>query len=266
MAISDVIERLGRAIFEAPFAGGLAQETPELAEIRLAILDAAKAKSHRAGSRLVFPFNLVHVHLRGVPAGKAEIFRGEFLANYLTEELKRGLARSGHRFREDLRVEVSTTPELPLEGQSWLVVQTEIERMEDAQPSASTPRAAAKLIVLQGTANRSVLVLNKTRINIGRSPEVFRAAGPSRKNDLAFTEDNEINRTVSREHAHIVYNPQTGEYRIFNDRWYKGHAHCGIWIVRDGLSQPVQRSSRGAVLKSGDEIHLGSAILRFVAK
>src|SRR5579875_3238107 len=147
MAISDVIERLGRAIFEAPFAGGLAQETPELAEIRLAILDAAKAKGHRAGSRLVFPFNLVHVHLRGVPAGKAEIFRGEFLANYLTEELKRGLARSGHRFREDLRVEVSTTPELPLEGQSWLVVQTEIERMEDAQPSASTPRAAAKLIL-----------------------------------------------------------------------------------------------------------------------
>jgi len=264
MAISDVIERLGRAIFEAPFAGSLAQETPELAEIRLAILDAAKAKGHRAGSQLVFPFNLVRVQLRGVPARKAEIFRGEFLANYLTEELKRGLARSGHRFREDLRVEVSTTPELPLEGQSWLVVETAIERMEDAQPSA--PQATAKLIVLQGKANRSVLALNKTRINIGRSPEVFRAAGPSRKNDLAFTEDNEINRTVSREHAHILYNPQTGEYRIFNDRWYKGHAQCGIWIVRDGLSQPVQRSSRGAALKSGDEIHLGSAVLRFVAK
>src|SRR5579875_2652535 len=138
MAISDVIERLGRAIFEAPFAGSLAQETPELAEIRLAILDAAKAKCHRAGSHLVFPFNLVRVQLRGVPAGQAEVFRGEFLANYLTEELKRGLARAGHRFRDDLRVEVHTTPELPLEGQNWVVVQTEIEQIEESQPSAST--------------------------------------------------------------------------------------------------------------------------------
>jgi hypothetical protein len=33
--------------------------------------------------------------------------------------------------------------------------------------------------------------------------------------------------------------------------------------VRDGLSQPVHRNTRGAVLKDGDEIHLGRAIVRF---
>lgn len=265
MAISDLIEKLGRAIFEAPFAGGLTEETPELAEIRLAMLDAVKEKSHRSGSRLVFPYNFMRLQLLGVPQEQAEMFESELLTGYLAEELKRGLARSGHRFRADLQVEIRTTPDLPLEGEKWLTIETELKRSEQS-PATPAVRQAAKLVVLHGKANRSILVLNKARINIGRSSEVFRSAGPSRKNDLAFTEDNGINRTVSREHAHIAYNSRTGEYRIFNDRWYKGHANCGMWIVRDGLSQPVQHSSRGALLQSGDEIHLGSAILRFVAK
>jgi hypothetical protein len=265
MAISNLFEKLGRAIFEAPFAGSLTDETPELAEIRLAILDAVKAKSHRAGSHLVFPFNLVRIQLRGVPQEQAEMFQGGLLAGYLEEDLKRRLARAGHRFRGDLRVEIATTPDLPLENQTWLLVETALDRPQES-PASEAPRQPAKLLVLHGTANRSTLILNKPRINIGRSAEVFRSAAPSRKNDLAFIEENEINRTVSREHAHIARNQKTGEYRIFNDRWYKGHANCGIWIVRDGLSQPVQRGARGLLLQGGDEIHLGSAILRFVAK
>jgi hypothetical protein len=56
VAISNVIEKLGRAIFEAPFGTGrLSKDAPELAEIRLAVLDAAKAKSHRASGKNVFP-------------------------------------------------------------------------------------------------------------------------------------------------------------------------------------------------------------------
>ena len=99
--------------------------------------------------------------------------------------------------------------------------------------------------------------------------DVFRSEGPSRKNDLAFTEDNHINRSVSREHAHVVVDRKSGEYRLHNDRWYKAGAtaaNSGVWIVRDGLSQPVHRSDRGIALKSGDEIHLGQAIIKFVMR
>ena len=54
MEISSVIEKLGRAIFEAPFGGGrISKDAPELAEIRLAVLDAVKIKSHRAGGKSV---------------------------------------------------------------------------------------------------------------------------------------------------------------------------------------------------------------------
>jgi pSer/pThr/pTyr-binding forkhead associated (FHA) protein len=115
-------------------------------------------------------------------------------------------------------------------------------------------------------ANQTEILLNKPRTNIGRTLDVYRANGPSRRNDIAFTEDTEINRTVSREHAHILFDPSTGEYRLFNDRWYKPGSGCGLWIIRSGLSNDVHRNSRGTKLQSGDEINLGLAAIKFQTK
>ncbi len=266
MAISNVIEKLGKAIFETPFgAHRLSKDGPEFAEIRIAVLDAVKAKSHRASGKSVFPYNLVRIQLRGVPEEQSSVFSSEFLANYFSEELRTGLARSSYRFPNDLRVDILTTPALPGEGEEWLSIETELQQPK-ATDITQTTRETGRLAILQGTANHPELVLEKSRTNIGRTAEVFRAAGPSRKNDLAFSEENEINRTVSREHAHILYSPKSSEYRLVNDRAYKGEENCGIWIVRDGLSQPVHRSTRGTVLMPGDEIHLGSAVMRFLSE
>ena len=128
-------------------------------------------------------------------------------------------------------------------------------------------RKPARLVVTQGAANQSEIGVTKARTNIGRTMDVYRVDGPSRRNDLAFTEDNEINRTVSREHAHILFAKKSGEYRLFNDRWRKSgnksDTGCGVWIIRDGISQSVHHNARGTVLKSGDEIHLGRAVIRF---
>ncbi len=263
MAISNVIEKLGRVIFEAPFGGNrISKDAPELAEIRLAVLDAVKAKSHRASGKHVFPYDLVRVQLLGVPEDQANIFQSEFLSGYLADELKAGLKRSSYRFPAGLQVEIRTTPRLPARNENWLAVETEL-RQPKTEADSSPVHKPAKLSVIAGAANQQEIVLSKVRTNIGRTADVFRQAGPSRRNDLVFTEDNEINRTVSREHAHILYSPKTGEYRIVNDRWYKREDECGIWIVRDGLSRPVHRGARGTLLQTGDEIHLGSAVLQF---
>ena len=149
-----------------------------------------------------------------------------------------------------------------MKGEAWLTVETLVAHAASSQLSAS---GSARLIVLRGAANRPELLLSKTRTNIGRTAEVFRGPGTCRHNDLAFTEDSEENTTVSREHAHIVALQKNGSYRLFNDRIYKGDSNCGLWIVRDGLSQPVHRGPRGTPLKSGDEIHLGTAVLQFLS-
>ncbi len=265
--MSNVIERLGKTLFEAPFgAGKPSKDAPELAEIRIALLDAVKAKSHRAGGKSVFPFNLLRVRLRGIPEGQARTLQTEFLNNYLAGEAREFLKRSNYRFPENLRVEIETTPSLPSAAEGWITVESESQPIAESAPTSSRARKPAKLIILQATADGKEFTLEKTRTNIGRTAEVFRPAGPSRRNDLAFSGESEINNTVSREHAHIIYSPKTGEYRLFNDRWYKDQAQCGIWIVRDGLSQPVHRGTRGFLLKNADEIHLGDVIIRFQQK
>jgi hypothetical protein len=264
MAISTVFEKLGKAIFETPFgANRLSQDAPEMAEIRLTILDVVKAKSHRASGKNVFPFNLIRVELRGVPENQVSVFEGDFLSSYFAQEIKTSLSRSHYRFPSDLQVHVVANPVLPLEREPWILVETMQRKPET--PATAPPGAAARLVVMEGAANVQELAITKPRINIGRTAEVFHAGGPSRRNDLAFTEDNERNATVSREHAHITRSSRTGECRLFNDRNYKGEANCAIWIVRDGLSQPVHRGTRGTLLQSGDEIHLGRTVIRFQA-
>ncbi len=261
----NLIEKLGRAIFEAPFGGHkIAQDAPELAEIRIAVLDAVKAKSHQASGRSVFPYNLVRINLLGVPEDQAAVFQGEFLAKYLGEELRAGLARSNYRFPDDLFVEISTTPQLPAANQQWLTVDCLIT--ERVAPQSITPiHPPAHLKVEVGTAKPDEVKLGVVaRVNIGRGSEVYRDdGGLARRNDVAFSEQDEIGRSVSREHAHILFSAQSGEYRVVNDRIYKGEANCGTYIIRDGFAIAIHRNARGTVLMPNDQIQLGHAVLRF---
>jgi len=212
------------------------------------------------GGRNVFAHDMVRIELLGVSDDKAEVFRGEFLNKYFSEELKAALARSSYRFPADLSVEFSTNSRLPNAGESWVVVEIEMRKVESAPPATSV---VATLTVIKGSANEMKLTLEKTRTNIGRTADVYRAAAPSRRNDLVFLGEDESSKTVSREHAHILRAQKTGEYRLINDRIYKGDANCGLWIVRDGLSHPVHRNARGTLLKAGDEIHLGTSVIVF---
>lgn len=262
MALSDVLEKLGRAVFESPFgANRLAKDAPELAEIRLAALDVVKSRSHRLSGKNVFPHDLIRIELLGIPEEQQAIFQSEFLIDHFTRDLKHGLARSSYRFPKDLTVEFQTSSRLPEKGESWYSVATAV-RPRIAESRAEHVAATASLAIVHGSANQAKIVLKKARTNIGRTAEVFKTAGPSRRNDLVFQNDDEVGKTVSREHAHILRSSK-GEYRLFNDRNYRGESNCALWIVRDSLSQPVHRGSRGTLLQAGDEIHVGNAILRF---
>ncbi len=266
MPIADWFEKLGRTIFEAPF-GAIdgAKNAPEMAEIRLALLDAVKAQSHMVAGRSVYPYNQVRLRLTGVPESGAAIFQGQFFAQFCEEELKNGLARAKYRFPEDLHVEVETSTALPGPGEPWVWVESAM-REKVAEPVAER---GAKLIVAVGAANVAEVLMGKARLNIGRGEDVYRTDGPSRRNDIAFLEEGDVNRTVSREHAHVLFAKQSGECLLFNDRVYtpgaKTNGNCGLWVIRDGLSLEVHRGSKGFPLMPGDDIHLGRAVIRFVS-
>ncbi len=262
MAVSNIIERLGRAIFEAPFGGPkLSNDAPELAEIRIAVLDAVRAKAHKAGGKLVFPYNLIRINLLGVPSEQAPVFRSAFLTGYFAEELRNGLTRSSYRFPADLSVDVTTTDAMPGPDGTWLTVETLI--VEGKPDPVSAVPQFGRIEVVYGKAEPAELVLERAFANIGRTRDAVQTGGPTRHNDIAFSEADETSKSVSRQHAHIERDAKTGQYRLFNDRVYKGAENCGVYVVRAGVSQPVHRGGHGALLQDGDDIHLGQAILRF---
>jgi hypothetical protein len=267
MKISEIIERLGRTVFEAPF-GSNAQaigDSPEVAEIRIAVLDEVRKKIQRAGGQALFPYNVVRINIRAA-ADEGAVFERDFFRRFFDEEVRKGLSKEGCRFPEDLRVDIRAA-----EGNGrWLQVEMLAEDIVPSPEEGPRARRTARLVVSAGTANKSEIPLQKARVNIGRLTDVYKSEGLSRRNDLAFAEENPINRTVSREHAHIVHDKKTGEYRLFNDRWYKRgnkeENNCGLWIVRDGMGQEVHRDTRGTRLRPGDEIHLGKAVVKFQLK
>ena len=76
--------------------------------------------------------------------------------------------------------------------------------VETASQERRTPRRSiGRLVVREGDANAAEIRLDKPRTNIGRVVDVYRAEGLFRRNDLTFEAETEINRSVSREHAHI---------------------------------------------------------------
>ena len=270
MRISELIERLGRTVFEAPF-GAMSQaigDSPEVAEIRIAVLDEVKKKIQRAGGKALFPYNIVRIVIC-TSAPDASVFERDFFRRFFEEEVRKSLARDSCRFPDDLRVEVRVAADDTGAEENWLRIET---LAKDIQPEPSEPergRRTARLVVVAGVPNKAEIALQRARTNLGRLVDVYKTEGMSRRNDLAFAEDDPINRTVSREHAHILHDKKTGEYRLFNDRWYtrgKAENNCGLWIVRDGMGQEVHRDTRGTRLLPGDEIHLGKAVVKFQIK
>jgi hypothetical protein len=263
MKLGDYLEKWGRTLFETPLATSPKPDEPtELAEVRLAILDQIRDKSYRSGGKKVFPFDMLSVRMKGIAESQTAVYSGRFFRRYLEQEVRNSLKSAGCSFPEDLSVEVEASSILPGPDEKWLSIEA---RSRDRRDPASSP--AARLVVAEGKANTPEIRLDKPRTNIGRVVDVYRSEGLFRRNDLAFAEETEVNRSVSREHAHITFDKTSGEHRLFNDRWYPregaGVADCATWVVRDGVGLEVHRDARGVKLQPGDEIHLGSAVLIF---
>jgi hypothetical protein len=113
--------------------------------------------------------------------------------------------------------------------------------------------------VLCGVMERWAYSFSAPRIDVGRGAEVRDHRNRLiRTNHVVFTEGaGDVNQTVSRSHAHIAYQPLTGQFRLHDD----GSEH-GTEIVRRGRTIAVLRGTRGVRLQSDDEVVLGEARVR----
>jgi hypothetical protein len=233
-------------------------------EIVHAILDRAEHQIQEAGRGVrVFPFNRVKVMVvvaAGDKAGRARfaaVVEGPpSLADRLLGRLRSAGCRVG-----DVALEIAYASKA---GAAWESRAFDVEFgrapvVAVAAPVAS-PIPQLKLTVVAGKAARRTQVFSGGRIDIGRRSEVIDAKQRVvRTNHVAFEEGPESNRSVSRQHAHLTYRPDTREYRLTDDR----SAH-GTSVVRGGRTIAVPAGSRGVRIESGDEIIVGQARLKAV--
>jgi FHA domain-containing protein len=233
--------------------------TTDLIEIRRDILNDVRDHIEPiGGGNLVFPYNTVAIHITAENDQQREMLAGAFGQDNDLEETISALLREARcappaGLHVAVSVEERQGPELT--PRALHIDYSNAKTAAKERLRASRPDA--KLTVLRGEADAMEYTINADRTNLGRLKEVVGDRdGLRRRNDVAFSE-NET--TVSREHAFIRYELETGKFRI-----YDSISQRGTSVFRDGRRFVVPKGpTRGFQLRSGDEIHLGDARLRF---
>ena len=223
----------------------------EILEIRRDILNDVKDKIQpKGGGEYLFPYNEISVHLAIADPARRELTQAAFAEDHSMEQDVRDLLNeAGCPMPSGCALHLEITP-----GEDSFHIDY---RRKKAAAKQAPARPEAKLRVVRGDAETPEIDIRTDRVNLGRMKEVVgERGGLRRRNDLAFAE---TETTVSREHAYIRFDADTGRFRLYD---YMSQRETSIF--RDGRRIDVPRAStRGVQLQSGDEIHLGDARVRF---
>lgn len=129
--------------------------------------------------------------------------------------------------------------------------------------------ATAYIKVRMGEAEKELYTITSQsgKICIGRERKVQAADGFYRENAIAFPEktENAANRFVSRQHAHIEFDNESGSFLLFADEGgVPPRNKIKIRSANDANPIKLYSTKVGYTLKEGDQILLGeSALLEF---
>jgi len=129
--------------------------------------------------------------------------------------------------------------------------------------------ATAFIKVLNGEAEKEVYQIESAqkRINIGRDKKVQSDDGFFRVNNIAFPaeSEHESNKFISRQHAHIEFDDDSGQFLLFADEGgIPPRNKIKVRSVNDAAPVKLYSTRIAHGLSEGDQIMLGeSALLEF---
>jgi hypothetical protein len=249
--IEKTIERGFRRWTERMFG---AADSSELLLVHRAMLEEIETKIQTvARGKRVFPYPRLVVTLASADAGRRAVYQTAFgEEGRLEKDIRDALDGARCELPRGFRVEVKTAEA----GERAFEIEYSSESAKLPDPG---PAPLARLTIVKGKAEAAEYTLDKARTNLGRLAELTDSEQRVvRRNDVVFEEDgDEANATVSRKHAHIRL--ADGDYRICDEG-----SEFGTRVFRDGRTIEVPAGNlRGEKLRSGDEIYLGRARLRF---
>ncbi len=129
-----------------------------------------------------------------------------------------------------------------------------------------TQTSRAFIKILNGQAEKETYLITDAmgKVNIGRETKVQLAAGHVRMNAIAFVSSGDTNRSVSRQHAHIQWEPGSGSFLAFADAGGIPPSNKMKIRTAQGLLIKMQAIEVGHRLEEGDQLILGdAAVLEF---
>jgi hypothetical protein len=224
-------------------------------ELQRAVLDELERKVQPAGrGRRLFPYNRIVVHVAQPDVDRAAV---EAVFRQLEARLRDRLSE----LKCDAPASIVTRVSFSRRGMSGNAPVVSVDCFHDdeapALPQPASERPAVTLSIVKGRCDRTEYTFAAPVILIGRTAELVDAHGRVRRNHVAFVEDRDgVTETVARAHARLQFD--AGSYRLFNES-----RSNPTFVVRDCRSHPVVANDpQGVILQSGDEIHLGRAVIR----
>jgi FHA domain len=254
--IEKTIERGFRRWTERMFG---AADSSQLLLVHRAILEEIETKIQTvARGKRVFPYSRLVVTLASADAGRQAMYQTAFgEEGRLEKDIRDALEGARCELPRGFQVEVKAAEVQTAEaGERAFEIRYSSESARLPDPG---PAPMARLTIVKGKAEAGEYTLDKARTNLGRLAELTDSEQRIvRRNDVVFEEDgDEANATVSRRHANIRL--ADGDYRICDEG-----SEFGTRVFRDGRTIEVPAGNRrGEKLRSGDEIYLGRARLRF---
>jgi hypothetical protein len=242
------------------FFGREAEQTA--AKVRQEIMERLEPEIRIEDGRRVFPFRKLTIILYPSSKSVGSEFRRNFIDDCsLAGDMRHALGEMQAQTAPDLDISIelreagASTGAQP--GPSSLF---EMIFLESFEPSDYViPEITLK--VLKGTAEKPVYCTSKDRLLIGCLDEVTDREGRLvRRNNVVFPGGgSEINATVGSMHARIWFDFSRRQFRIMDES-----SRYGTRIVREGRTIEVPADNpRGVGLRTGDEIYVGQACLRF---
>jgi hypothetical protein len=233
--------------------------TREILEIRRDILEDVRDHIQQAGQgKRLFPYNTISIRIAAAHREQRELLEAAFNEDGVQEDVRELLSEADSPAPGgfSLRLSVVEDAALALSGHPFAADYSSAKGAAASKPIRHS-RPHAKLTILRGEADVVEYTIQADRVNIGRLKEVIGDKnGLRRRNDIAFV-DTET--TVSREHAYIRYDRESGKFRLYDSLSQRGTS-----VFRDGRRFEVPKGiTHGFQLRSGDEIHVGDARIAF---
>jgi hypothetical protein len=253
--ISRTLHARVKQFFDAPLGP---DATP--LEVSQAVLEAVERKVQPVGrGRRVFPYADVTVRV-GIQGDRPAL---EAAFAPLRDKIRERLAELRCEFPSALNVKVVLLKKSPAQWAPGQVLAVEFSAVTETAPAPRVSEAVAPptvhVTVVKGAASKRAYTFTDSLVAIGRTSDPTDELGRVRRNLVAFSDTVDgVTETVGRAHARLKFDPATGAYRLYDD----GSSN-GTSIAREGsVIHVAPRDPRGVRIQSGDELHIGRAVLR----